>query len=882
MIDDKLEGDGESLQSNALSMDYINKRWSSLLSDFELILEELFLQSSPNWIDLKLRLDETFYHIIQILIQFDIASGEFLQFSAQLVSIFAKVSFSPGSLREGMHVLIEILQKIASTTTWMTPVLCQILVVLLFQIQFMSGVAVTEEICQKLSGAGQCLEAIEHLVTAGKSLSVSAWHSLKQYIAEEMERTMKCSRSLVGYRFFYLLHLLAFLLQHRLISPHLVSLLIKIFQLADRVDDSKSKSSDDKGFLLLVAGQGQRDQPCSSQPRHYNYNNKRELSYGAGYWNEKVLSQYFEDKEDLVQPTTLPTHTCLHAQRLHQHLLTYNQHLISTHYSFTHYLEVWLQEVWRGGAVTSLQQRLLSELFQSYLKHIEDVVTTSMKEEKKRNKKRKKSQLLMKEDPLLFPSLYLPAATSSTNTTTPSSSHPFLEQVRESRGVTLAYYRVFVLSTSSFTTSKSLVEMCDHLLQYLERSCEGVVGEEARMTEFFYLQFLTCFLSHSPILSAFSADFIVRCMVRLLRWLVALLQCSGDSGDVSNTSFLIYCIQSVFYILLHRVDICGSGRGGVEIEEEVRRWLIMIMKKDRTRHSFTCAQWLYIHLFFLPLHGSSQEEVVRDVIQLQSPLRKEWEEECQRCDKGAMVFALAPHSPISNLFQTMRSSPHLLQSWQEVLSEEEIPNPHNVTRLHLHLFLQHCRHLLIVTASNSSSLRGGSSAMGKLRRCKGVAGEPLTDVLTSELLLHVFSYLSYKRIVKLTQLSKSTLHLLATSQRHIIFWRDIYFRSFPKHRFLNEDCNDAVEDGVKKECIQCRALRKQLVEKKKEIAKIKGKVCQSKRCHHLWFHLLKHRIVTLSKAKANRGRKNDRIPRLCPIIGCNMIINASNKGEEVR
>ena len=401
------------------------------------------------------------------------------------------------------------------------------------------------------------------------------------------------------------------------------------------------------------------------------------------------------------------------------------------------------------------------------------------------------------------------------------------------------------------------------------------------------IPFLLIFLSHGSDLLISDKTIFVDCCCRLLRLVL-------ETDTVEDIFFFV--LQSVLYIVLHQshlFPLVGASSANSEssqtvlFEQHEKHEKISLIQLPilqslllqclhRCSSLFTWCQWKYLEIFLLPLLRSdvddsketstspfTKEEVLKEIIQnitFQDHIQQE------------MMFLKAKSQvPINLIFQVHPSVYVLRQFFQSTelnyiknrqlfhmwpsstspSSNEEkyvsnfsgVPDIHSFTYSHFLSFLLYCKSFLIPTFNAGRNYLHFQQQ--KFTPVNNPDGTSFFNLISEENLLLIFSFLPYKKIVKLTIVEKSLKHLIF--QRNI-FWGNIYFKTFPRQFFLDDYIRKHSENMSRNILVQCaqESLNKL---KKEEIFQCQQclsmsksssrKACKVKNSDHSWFLLLK-------------------------------------------
>jgi hypothetical protein len=1008
--------------------------WSNKMSLLETMVFSLFLHECSDESKAYGELITIFKEIILLFSHLEPTDEDYSLYYSQIIGIFQNISFSWSFVSDILLLFSNCVHNLISLYTWFSPCFGQILITLLFQFQFVSGkpfvfpsISAMDLVEKKLMSVKILLDCFITLLSNGKSLSTDSWYLLEEYVKEEIALTMKCSRTLFSFRFFLLTNLIESLLIYRGPSSRLTQSIVLLFNGCEtltnqlkqeqKVEESrkarkKSLIFDFRCFLLPIEDTKRIYFPyilessgwCVSRKSQEDKRSNNPSYYGAGYWNDKVMNQYFEDSAVNKTESAFPSNH--EAKVLYHQFIHYNNSCLSCNYDFVEFVFQWFsmifsQKLYRklltGGdhptsssnVITNYRKRIcydVYELFMSWNHHFSNEKMKNILKQLQKIKKRSSPSLSSSPSTsLLSPpfTLFLLPPSLSQDGHTGFVSVKVEELVLSSQN---DYFLVYLLLFAILCQNNNILleEICNSFLQQIEQQLSitsVAVSSSVSSKQLYYdlikhsnhLHFLTIVLSHAGTALINHPVFVVQSCERIMNMIIAsfsslqqMMMKEVDHLPVYSfpACFLSLLVHSFFYLIIHRMDIFryssetkkkgsndADGDDGKTEENERNDALILnsIQKiksflstnENSLSSCFSSCQWLYFQLFLFPLlHIGSVTDIYSKLF-LSSSSNKQhlvFEEtisqELSSFYAGSTIsspveslqlfrFSSFCHSSFLSCLLFLSSSPSLQKTqffseWNHNvyadITEKKLPNIHTFCYHSLLSFLNYCKHLLIIPTKGIIS----SSFLSSMKRLKtkGVKSETdriddknmetdddqlfYFDALSDEVLYVIFSFLNYKRILKnISLLNKHCHSLLFDRKSSNIFWKEIYFRGFSKHCFLEdyrrkeavllsfsstsqnqekeekklpeirfksivvkqimeklakgENSSKPLKNGELPDCKQCRKLslmgiapvlarrENKLNGKKKSTTKksSSGSVCQVRNSNHCWFPLYK-------------------------------------------
>jgi hypothetical protein len=863
----------------------------------------------------------------------EIAEGslEYTEVLNDIYQFFGSSKLEWTSIVDKFNCLCSCLEASSFENTWTSAVCCQIILVLLFRFQFMGGMPLQLPHEGKLEATQICLLTFQQILKIGKSLDRSRWHSLERYLLKELVTTSKCTSSLIGFRLFLIYSCLESIITFLGPSKLTAVLITNLLSFNDSLDKLFSEKMDRRVLLLPIYDPDNKLFPTTEKREYeFYFRPSRNLKenrihpscfFGAQYWNDRVLSQFMEEKN--FAPSFDESNRKFSSEPLRNiyfKFCSFNRQLIQNcKFSLKEYFYNWFSKFFLSKLLHSLQfnqsqmqfykNSLSLEIFANCVRTTDEILLKWKKAWKKKERNEQMRKTFLFNYLLFISSVHISDVGIKRNRTIEENlvSKEELAFFETIQSHLLIYLQLFVLF--SVWNRNYLKEICFFLLDEIEKE---VLKESIKRHSFFdslpvikivsvYMPLLLLLLSHGNglLIDGTVINEIILRLLKLVSFRNETFQQNQNENinPVALRQFSIYLLQQVLYLVLHNARLCFVDIPHTSLsqeKEDTRAELaelpnLLFSLLNVYKNSFSRTQWIYLEVFLFPFLDavdpetsalSSKQTLINLLNDYNPSILIEDEANLFGCSMSSrkycivvpLVFELnSYHKELFSSFSREVGNSTYFQAhsffsiWKESFSNSSaarsflsnaegflhnprLPNIHEFTYTSLQLFLDKCRQLLFPSWSTSRQ----SLSLRKVRKIgKSTEDEereeqfPYFNQVSDEVILIIFSYLNYKRIIKLSALSKCFQQVILTTN---LFWKEVYFRTFPRQFFLNnliaESKLSSTASGKEKRLVQ-QAMQHPIVET--TLANClqcqknpgSGKACKVNTTNHLWLRLFK-------------------------------------------
>jgi hypothetical protein len=586
------------------------------------------------------------------ILEIDEGSLEYTEALNDIYQFFGSAKLEWTAIVDKFNCLCACLEAISFENTWTSAVCCQIILVLLFRFQFVGGMPLQLPHEGKLEGAQICLLTFQQILKIGKSLDRSRWHSLEQSLLEELVTTSKCTSSLIGFRLFLIYSCLESIMTFLGPSRLTALLITNLLSFNDSLDKLFSEKMDRRVLLLPIYDPENKLFPAPEKREYeFYFRPSRNLKenrihpscfYGAQYWNDRVLSQFIEEKN--FAPSSEESNRKFSSENLRNiyfKFCSFNRQLIQNcKFSLKEYFYNWFSKFFLSKLLHTLQfnqsqlqfykNSLCLEIFAICIRTTDEIMLKWRKTWKKKERNEQKRKTFLFNHLLFVSSVHISEVGIKRNRTIEENldSKEVLAFFEAIQSHLLIYLQLFVLF--SLWNRNYLKEICFFLLQEIEKEVlqsKEILKQHPYLDSLpiikivsVYMPLLLLLLSHGNGLLV-DRTVINEITLRLLK-LVSYLHegCQQNQNEIKNPlalrQFSIYFLQQVLYSVLHNAGLCLADfpHTAVSQENEVTRTELAELPRllfsllNVYKNSFSRTQWIYLEVFLFPFLDAAAPE----------------------------------------------------------------------------------------------------------------------------------------------------------------------------------------------------------------------------------------------------------------------------------
>jgi hypothetical protein len=266
--------------------------------------------------------------VIELLSQNESENVSFQKLIDEITAIFYCQRLNWTHIHINGKYLCEFLDSIVALHPWVMPIIAKVLIIVLFHFQFPGGQCLLgkREELNKMLALQIFVQCFQDVLRKGKSIDRDNLIIAEAQLLEELEASTKCTQSLVGFRMFLNYFLFESIIGTFGTSTILTLALMKTLSFSQNIDLERVKY-DRRIYLIPVFDSEGRFFLSSTS----HYVKKTSKNLGAGFWNDYVLSLYFEVKDNLPQPASVSESINV----IHGQFIAWNELIISPEVNFS-------------------------------------------------------------------------------------------------------------------------------------------------------------------------------------------------------------------------------------------------------------------------------------------------------------------------------------------------------------------------------------------------------------------------------------------------------------------------------------------------------------------------------------------------------------------